>query len=88
MIGFFHVGSTTRACLFDISEIESILRKMLTTEEVVEIADLTMLGGCSIDFSPEEGGTVEVLVTAWGAHESMASELAEELGNVGTFRGN
>ena len=93
VLGFFRTGTgrreQVRACLFDTSELSGIIEAALESEEVVSIVDITMLGGCAFDLSPEEApnphGTVELLLTAWGSHEPMVKKLAEEL-NVSTFR--
>jgi plasmid stability protein len=90
VIGFFEVGNRTRGCMMEIDEVERILRNAVHTEEVVSVVDVTLIGGCAIDFTPEDGGTIELLVTAWGSHEGMAKEVAERIGDDKgcLFRGN
>lgn len=70
------------------AELEQILRKATQTEEVIAISDLTVLGGCILDFSPDGDETVEMLLTCWGKHESMAKDVAGQLADSTLFRGN
>lgn len=88
MAAYLWKGSTVRVCLLDVSEIEQVLHGVVATEQVVAIADLTMLGGCVVDFSLNEAETVDVLLTAWGKHESTATNVASQFPMTRTFRGN
>ncbi len=93
MLGYFRVGhgrrERVRACLFDFHELGGMIDDALRSEVVVAVADITAMGGCAFDLSPEqepnEAGTVDLLVTAWGVHEAMVTGLARRLG-VSTFR--
>jgi hypothetical protein len=86
---FLFRGSQWRSCLVSLSVLQNILQKAVETEEVVSIIDIVSLGGCTVDFTPDnEGKTVELLLTAWGEHEESARVLAERLGEVNPFRGN
>jgi hypothetical protein len=93
VVGFFRVGKgrkeCVRACILSVADLEQIVVDAAKTEEVVSIADMTAMGGCDFDMSPEESptqvGAIELLVTAWGVHESMIVSLASKL-NVPTFR--
>ena len=88
LLCFIFRGSQWRAVVACADEIESLLHGSLATEEVVTLVDLVCLGGCTIDFSPESEGTVEVLIAAWGSHEAIATEFDERFPGQGTFRGN
>ena len=81
-------GSQWRTALVDADEVEALLRTAIETEEVVTFVDPVSLGGCSVDFTPQTAGTVEILLSAWGDHEDMATELDRRLAGSGTFRGN
>lgn len=93
VIGYFRVGKArrerVRACLFDLHELDGIIDDALCSEKVVSVVDIAAMGGCAFDLSPEEepndAETIELLLTAWGAHEAAVTKLAAQLG-VSTFR--
>lgn len=86
---FLYRGSQWRGCIVTIDVLAGIMQRAIETEEVVLIVDMAEPGGCVVDFTPDQDGdTVELLLTAWGAREESANELARILGGVETFRGN
>lgn len=93
VVGFFRLSEggkeVVRACLITVDELEQIVQDAASSEEVVSVADVTAMGGCAFDMSPEESpsqeGALDLLLTAWGIHESMVDTVAAKLA-VPTFR--
>jgi hypothetical protein len=80
-------GGIIRGSIMDVPDVKEAVSEALETENAVSFVDIGILGGCTVDFSPLPEGTIEVLLTAWGSHESTAEDLARSLGTE-VFRGN
>ena len=85
---FVYRGAVWRLCVVSLNELSQLLEKAVANEEVISILDLTLPGGCSVDFTPESDEKVEMLITSWGQHEGTTEKFAQDLGNLEMFRGN
>jgi len=79
----------SKACVIDMSELANYLLEQINIEGTIAIIDLTMIGGCTFDFTKGDcEGEIEMLVASWGHRESTAKYIAENVYGAITFRGN
>ncbi len=89
LVGIFLVrGSQCRLFGITSSELQDILYKAISTQEVIVICDFMLTGGCTVDFTPHEEDESEILFTAWGKYESDTMDIAGLFEDAVIFRGN
>jgi hypothetical protein len=83
-------GSFTIGRITDKSHLRKMLEVNFSTGNTVAIVDPTNGSGCSIDWEGYDGNSEdsEVLVAAWGEHETLANLLVDKMGVGVVFRGN
>jgi hypothetical protein len=81
-------GSTWRVRFITVDHVPEVLSLATDEQYVVTFIDPVTLGGCSVDYTPGEDDTVEILLTAWGAQEQTATAVDQALEGAGTWRGN
>lgn len=80
----------TNVQIVDGNNLRDLLEDYFVHGVTVAIVDPTNGDGCTIDWEGYEDQDIEseILIVAWGRHESVAQSLVDEFGSGDVFRGN
>lgn len=82
------VDNKTNSFLVAGSELEECLREVLYSENTVTMVDPYSGGGCTVDWIRVGVDDYEMLLVAWGFHESIVPLLKDRMPSGHVFRGN